>query len=226
MAGTPGGGTAASATNTLDGGPGNDTLIATADAASVLSASANNTLDGGDGDDTLTAVAKADTSSPPSPLFGARATNDLDGGAGNDVLTASITALWNAANSLDGGDGDDVLLAAFTVGSVGRSELFGGAGDDRLTVIGGNENRLADGLGKDWMIGGDRKDIFVLTASDNALDVIADFSGATGQQDKIDLTAFGAGATNSFSGDILSVNGEQVAEIFGNFDPATDLILA
>jgi hypothetical protein len=28
------------------------------------------------------------------------------------------------------------------------------------------------------------------------------------------------------AGGILTVNGEQVAEIFGDFDPATDLILA
>ncbi len=85
------------------------------------------------------------------------------------------------------------------MGSVGRSELFGGAGDDRLSVIGGDENRLADGLGKDWMIGGDGKDNFVLTASDNALDTIGDFSGGSGDQDKIDLSAFGAGATNQVS---------------------------
>ena len=112
------------------------------------------------------------------------------------------------------------------MGSVGRGELFGGAGDDRLGVIGGNENRLADGLGKDWMIGGDGKDIFVLTASDNALDTIGDFSGGSGDQDKMDLSAFGAGATSGFAGGILTVNGEQVAELFGDFDPATDLILA
>ncbi len=93
-------------------------------------------------------------------------------------------------------------------------------------MIGGDDNLLVDGFGKDWMIGGDGKENFVLTANDNALDVIAGFSGATGQQDKIDLTAFGAGATNSFSGGILTVNGEQVAEVHGTFDPTTDLILA
>jgi hypothetical protein len=141
-------------------------------------------------------------------------------------LTAWATALGNAINSLDGGDGDDILLAGLTPGSGGHSELFGGAGDDLLTVIGGHENRLFDGFGKDWMIGGEGEDNFVLTANDNALDIIAGFSGATGQEDKIDLTAFGAGATSSFSGGILTVNGEQVAEVLGSFDPATDLILA
>ena len=42
----------------------------------------------------------------------------------------------------------------------------------------------------------------------------------------MDLSAFGAGATSGFAGGILTVNGEQVAELFGDFDPATDLIMA
>jgi Ca2+-binding RTX toxin-like protein len=222
---TASGGTSASATNTLDGGSGDDTLIATATSTAPI-AVVTNALNGGDGNDSLTASAKAESSSPPDPLLGPRATNDLKGGAGNDSLTASITAAGNAVNSLDGGDGNDLLLAAFTAGSAGRSELFGGAGDDRLTVVGGDDNRLADGLGTDWMIGGDGKDVFVLTASDNALDVISGFSGAAGDADKIDLTTFGAGPTESFSGGILTVNGEQVVQVFGDFDPATDLILA
>jgi RTX calcium-binding nonapeptide repeat (4 copies) len=141
-------------------------------------------------------------------------------------LTASVTSSENAASTLHGGDGEDILLGTVTKGSVGHSELFGDAGDDWLTVVGGNDNRLADGLGKDWMIGGDGKDVFLPTAKDNALDVIADFSGAAGDQDKIDLTAFGAAPTASFAGGILTVDGEQVAEVFGDFNLATDLILA
>ncbi|MGZ8351011.1 MAG: calcium-binding protein, partial [Allosphingosinicella sp.] len=183
-------------------------------------ARAANTLDGGGGNDTL--VAHLGVSSPVVDS----ASNNLKGGAGNDSLTAWVTASSNAVNSLDGGDGDDILLAGLTPGSVGHSELFGGAGDDLLTVIGGDDNRFADGFGRDWMIGGDGKDNFVLTVNDTALDIIAGFSGVTGEQDKIDLTAFAAGATNSFSAGILTVNGEQVAEVFGSFDPATDLILA
>lgn len=189
-----------------------------------MSASAGNTLNGDDGNNTLTATAKAEA--PPSPAFGPRATNDLKGGAGNDTLTASVVSSANAANSLHGGDGDDILLAIVSEGSAGRSELFGAAGDDRLTVVGGADNRLADGLGKDWMIGGDGKDVFVLSASDNALRRHFRLLRRAGDQDKIDLTAFGAGPTDSFADGILMVNGEQIAQVLGDFAPATDLILA
>lgn len=216
--------TSSFAANYLDGGDGNDALTGT----SIGGRTSFNTLAGGAGNDSLSATAESLRDINTS------ARNTLDGGTGNDTLTAkavfrvgSSGGEYSATNALRGGDGDDILLATIVDGSMKSSELFGGAGDDRLTVVGGNNNRLADGAGTDRMTGGEGKDFFVLTAGDTTLDTLVDFSGATGDQDKVDLTAFGSGAQVYFdaTADVLAVNGEQVAQIFGTFDPATDILV-
>ena len=101
----------------------------------------------------------------------------VSGGAGDDLLVGS-----NADDTLDGGDGADVLR-----GRGGDDVLDGGDGPD-LLIGGRGDDVLRGGLGPDVLLGGPGPDIFVFhrNAGDNR---ITDFR--RGQNDKIDLTAFG-----------------------------------
>jgi Ca2+-binding RTX toxin-like protein len=107
---------AASATNIIHGGDGNDSIVAHNNTlgtemiygdggSDTLVGGANAQLFGGDGADTLLA-------------YGGAAA--LSGGAGNDVLLNSY-----AANS--------TAKAVTMIGGSGNDSLSGGAGDDRLT---------------------------------------------------------------------------------------------
>jgi Ca2+-binding RTX toxin-like protein len=140
------------ASNSLDGGDGNDHLIASASARGP-GASASNDLSGGQGDDVLTATA----------IAGASGSNSLSGGEGDDRLTATG---WT--NTLDGGAGDDVLLVTgappFVEG--GPSELFGGEGDDVLTNFHGAPGLLDGGAGSDVLRGGPGDDTLIIDADD------------------------------------------------------------
>jgi VCBS repeat-containing protein len=140
------------------------------------------------------------------------------GGAGADFLYG----LDNSDQLMGDGHND------FLWGGGGNDMLDGGSGNDVLD--GGADNDvLVDGTGLDMMTGGTGADTFKLTEGDDSLDLVTDFSGyngSLGEGDKIDLTNFGSGAVVSFAADILTVNGEQVAEIHGDFDLATDLLLA
>ena len=109
----------------------------------------------------------------------------------------------------------------------GFSELFGGAGDDQLTVAGDDGNRLSDGAGRDLMNGGAGTDHIHTGCQDGALDAIYGFSGANGDQDKLDASGFGAGAVVAFdiASRALTINDEQVAAVFGDFDLSTDILL-
>jgi Ca2+-binding RTX toxin-like protein len=90
----------------LQGGAGNDTLVAGA---------GTNTLQGGDGDDLLTGNDDDDM------LQGGDGNDTLLGGAGNDTLDGGA-----GRDTLNGGDGNDLLLA-----NDGRTDtLNGGAGKD------------------------------------------------------------------------------------------------
>jgi Ca2+-binding RTX toxin-like protein len=136
------------ATNVLDGGTGNDVLVASGEAEVIQiddpsSASVLNRLLGGDGDDLLTATA----------ITNGEASNVLDGGAGHDRLSATASARGpgaSASNDLSGGEGDDVLTATTT--EFGDTNvLSGGEGDDRLTATGWT-NILDGGAGDDVLL--------------------------------------------------------------------------
>jgi Ca2+-binding RTX toxin-like protein len=113
----------------LIGGAGNDTLIGGAGNDILNGGGGNNTLDGGDGNDQLTGGAGNDT------LMGGAGNDVLNGGGGNDLL--------------DGGDGNDQLT-----GGSGADILLGGAGDDILNGGGGND-MIDGGDGFDIVAGAD-----------------------------------------------------------------------
>lgn len=147
-------------TNFLNGGKGDDTLVAdiTGNGGRVR---ALNQLEGGDGKDTLTAHldVAAIGGGPAIPSYDVA--NVLNGGSGNDRLEAflSIAPRFSdgsrAENRLDGGSGNDILVATVAPDSGPASSILnGGAGKDQLTVFGGSDNILNGGDGNDILTGG------------------------------------------------------------------------
>lgn len=109
---------------TLAGGDGNDTILASGGAASILEISGGNGDDallGTDGNDHLLGDAGQDA------LLGGLGSDLLEGGAGNDTLEAGSGA---APDTLKGGLGQDRLL----LGS--GDQAFGEEDDDRFLVQG------------------------------------------------------------------------------------------
>ncbi len=120
--------------DTLEGGPGNDTLTGGLDA---------NVLDGGPGNDLLNGSGSRDT---------------LRGSEGNDRLRG-----FGNADLLIGGDGDDTLLGdAFDgdrggAANGGPDTLEGGNGADVLRGFFGDDS-FDGGVGADFLFGGDGND--------------------------------------------------------------------
>lgn len=113
----------------VDGGEGDDTLIADEDHHQLAGNDGDDRLYGDEGEDRLDGGAGDDQ------LFGNGGDDRLEGGDGNDRLF--------------GGAGDDVLL-----GGAGDDQLFGGEGDDVL-VAGPGADRLFGEDGNDLLIGND-----------------------------------------------------------------------
>ncbi len=116
---------------------------------------------------------------------GNNAVNVLDGQGGNDDLFAGANTNPADADTLLGGDGNDQLVA-----STGNDYLNGGAGDDRIvggSMLGGQ------GGGTDTMIGAAGNDTFVPTT-----DAVQLISGGPGT-DLVDLSPFISGVTASLS---------------------------
>jgi uncharacterized delta-60 repeat protein len=127
---------------TLDGGPGNDTLVGGGGDDTLLGGDGNDTLDGRGGADLFRGGAGSDTADytlRKKSVFvgigtaaddgekgeGDNVFSDVEnvwGGRGNDTLRGS-----SANNRLAGGAGDDVL-----VGRGGRDTILGGAGNDLI----------------------------------------------------------------------------------------------
>jgi Ca2+-binding RTX toxin-like protein len=155
------------------------------------------------------------TSAPPGVGENWTGTPGADtrlGTAYNDSLSG-----LGGNDTLDGSGGNDTIKAAN-----GDDLIRGGEGDDYLSGNAGADS-IFDGAGRDSLYGGSQADRFVLTAGDNSLDGVYDFKGTEG--DRIDLSLFANKTGIAYTGGVLWVNGEAVAEVFGTFDPALHLIL-
>ena len=129
-------------------------------------------------------------------LSGNDGDNVLDGGAGDDALNGG----WGA-DTLIGGFGADRLM-----GGVGADVLRGGDGSDQLAGDAGDDT-IDGGAGSDRLEGGAGNDAFLFNAADfvnmtGGPDNIVDFRGAgtsgVGEQDVLNLSGFGPGATLVF----------------------------
>lgn len=135
-------------------------------------------------------------------LNGTDAEDVLLGAAGNDTLKGG-----KGADYLDGGEANDAIFggagADRIYGRAGRDELSGDDGDDAIyggdgsdDLDGGRGADLLDGgTGGDGMTGGAGPDTFRFQPG-FGIDWIRDFSSQPGQQDILDISAFGIAAAN------------------------------
>ena len=127
--------------------------------------------------DNLSGTAWKDT------LEGYHGDDRIDGGAGDDFMNGG-----HGNDTLRGGDGQDTLIGArgndtlyggadgdSLYGSGGNDLLYGGAGEDEL-VGGDGHDRIDGGAGQDMLWGDSGRDIFVISTTDEAPDIIADFN--------------------------------------------------
>ncbi len=128
----------------LDGGAGNDTIVAEARA----------TLVGGDGDDFIQGTVEANlifgTKGNDTILGGAARRDTIYGGQGNDAIGFFTTGLGNnnnlglslSATGLSGNEGSNLLRGDLgddlVVGINQRDTLFGGKGNDTVRGVGSN----------------------------------------------------------------------------------------
>jgi len=153
--------------NLLDGGVGNDTIVA---------AFSTDTMIGGDGNDSL------------SGIF-----TQASGGDGNDTLNASFAGTNVGLITLDGGLGNDQLIgnsspgvANFMNGGEGNDNiLFTGTRDRLIGTVGGNDtisygssvnfgsasapNVITDNLGSNFITGSNGLDSITTGAGDDIL---------------------------------------------------------
>ena len=163
----------------------------------------------------------------------------LHGAAGSDTITGSA-----ASDTIDGGGGDDALNGGGGVNTVsyasaaagvtvslalqGAAQNTVGAGNDTLsnfqnltgsayadTLTGdANANVITGGGGNDILTGGGGADTFVI--GQNGAVTITDFSGAAGDDDKIDLSSlYRYGSYTALLAGAAQVNADTVIDLGG-----------
>jgi hypothetical protein len=193
---------------TVFGGAGNDTLIGSGFADSILGEAGDDLVRGRTNDDTLSGGADNDT------LFGNSGADNADGGTGNDVITGHSgkdTLLGNdGADTIFGGSGRDSIRggngADFIRGNQNSDSLFGEAGDD--TIIGGG--------GRDSISGGDDNDSLFGNAGSDGINAGAGadiVSGLSGADTILGLT--GNDTLNGGSGGDILIGGDDDDDLTG-----------
>ena len=148
----------------IDGGDGNDNLLAGSGDDHIDAGAGNDTLTGMDGDDTL------------------------DGGGGTDVAEYNITGTDAVHATVNTGTeaGEDGFAATDTF--AGIENLSGGPAND--TLYGDdNANKLWGNAGDDSLIGGAGNDTYVFSGTDLGTDHIDEAADAN--TDTLDFSAFG-----------------------------------
>ena len=160
--------------NSLDGGEGNDTIVAAFASDTMLGGAGNDTLSGifnqafgGDGNDTINANFVTIT----------RALVTLDGGLGDDLLignstTNLTTSIGTITNFMNGGEGNDTVVFGSR-----RDKLIGNAaGNDIISYASGVDfstatapNVITDNLGNNFITGGNGTDVITTGAGDDIL---------------------------------------------------------
>ncbi|MFO1065059.1 MAG: hypothetical protein U0892_14435 [Pirellulales bacterium] len=150
----------------IDGGDGDDELVAGGGRATLL---------GGAGDDELTGGDAADV------LDGGTGNDEIDGGAGRDLLIGGI-----GADKLDGGEDDDIVIAGYTTLSVAALEsirnAWAGAGSYETRrnaatgVLVAGSTVFNDGV-SDRVRGGKGRDLFFAKISGSKKDDLKDWVG-------------------------------------------------
>ena len=162
-----------SATNNVDGGAGNDTIIGGDLVDWLYGSDGNDSLSGGGGNDRISGGKDNDTilgGAGMDLLYGDAGNDSLDGGDGNDTLTGG-----DGSDIMKGGAGQDVIFADAgndTIdGGDGADILYGGSGNDRISGGGGQfGDTIVGGAGADTLNGGRGKDEFVFNQGDSTVE--------------------------------------------------------
>lgn len=219
---------------TLNGGPGNDTLVGDS-AADVLSGGAgndvlrgkggNDVLSGDDGDDTFdeeTASNGGDVMNGGAGIdtvdYSARTvalTVTMDGVAANDGETAEADNVKADVENIKGGSGNDTItgnaLSNVIVGGDGNDVLAGGAGDDVFP-----QGAAADG--NDTISGGAGVDKVDYSGRSADITAVLDGTTASGDLAGSEADVLGADVENleGGSGDDVLTGNASANELVGN----------
>ncbi len=186
---------AAGVAATLNGGPGNDTLIGDSAADTLNGGAGNDTLRGRGGNDVMNGDDGNDTFDEESASNGS---DIMNGGAGIDTVDYSgrtnavvVTMDGVAANDGETGEADNVKADI--------ENVKGGAGDDTIT---GNalSNVITGGPGNDTLNGGAGDDVFPQGAAADGNDTISGGAGV----DKVDYSGRSAAITATLDGTTAS----------------------
>ena len=165
--------TIANAGDLMDGGAGNDTVLAQVGDDTLRGGDGNdslnggagvNHLEGGIGDDYLLApfLGEAhvlDGGQGDDSLFGGLGSDTISGGGGNDRISDHA----GDGARIDAGDGDDRVTAS------GRGTVFGGEGADTIDTFSLGQS-ISGGGGADSLHGSSRADTLTGDAGDDVID--------------------------------------------------------
>lgn len=156
--------------NLLDGGSGNDTIVAAFSTDTMIGGEGNDSLSGlftqasgGDGNDTLNAS---------FATFGGTnvALITLDGGLGSDLLIGNTSA--GVTNFMNGGEGNDSIVFGTTrdrlIGTLGGNDIISYATGVNFTGVTA-PNVITDNLGSNFITGGNGNDSITTGAGDDIL---------------------------------------------------------
>ena len=162
----------------INGGPGNDTLVGGAGGGVINGGDGNDIIKTGTGDTGTTLNGDAGR----DQLYGSGAVNVINGGDGTDYLSSG-----GGADIMHGGAGDDSLkggtASAQLFGDDGNDTLQGGTGNEFLYGGSGNDKLMGNG-GNDLLSGGTGNDTFVFSPNFGK-DVITDFQNTGDTHDTI-----------------------------------------
>ena len=161
--------------NLLDGGDGNDTIIAAFLTDTMIGGAGNDSLSGtfnqasgGDGNDTINATAAVFTGTGTALVT-------LDGGLGNDLLigyTNPTGSTFTVTNLMNGGAGDDRIIFGTP-----RDRVIGTLdGNDTISYATGvnfigstSVNIITDNVGSNFITGSNGTDVITTGAGDDIL---------------------------------------------------------
>ena len=123
----------------LDGGVGNDTILAQYGNDTVFGGAGFDSIEGGYGNDSLSGGDDNDT------IYGGAGDDTLDGGIGNDTIYFGI-----GDNTVYGGDGDDTIDDVAAGYNSSNSLIYAGTGNDTISFGEGNST-IYGGAGNDWI---------------------------------------------------------------------------
>ena len=156
--------------NLLDGGVGNDTIVAAFSTDTMVGGEGNDSLSGiftqasgADGNDTLNA-SFANFGGTTAALI------TLDGGLGSDLLIGNSSA--GVTNFMNGGEGNDRIVFGTTrdrlIGTLGGNDTISYATGVNFTNL-TTPNVITDNLGSNFITGGNGNDSITTGAGDDIL---------------------------------------------------------